>query len=497
MKTKLMVVVLNLLAAMNALASNLDSTVCAKLNRSKPYIIINIPSTECITCRVAAANIIAKTTDKAFRDKIVLLSDSKNMSFYYNQFPAAYDNIPKIYDKNLSDMLSRGPFSTISLVTDAKIQTYQLTKINSDTINYFNSVITQAAFGARQKIDDSVFSDVSRLFFNRDQVYLFNDQFQVALSYNLKTKKSEYVQPKIAEAEVNSLYQLLAKNGVEKLTDAKFARQSFIQDGLTEVSIYNTDLTSNSALFKLYTNSMEGIHGNDTILVATPEVFLALNTANPKNAYDLSQYEDYIWLDSIHYNNMVLDPLISVFNHKKVNDDIFMPYWDADHSVMKKIDGKDVFFATEAYIVKLSKQPNKKAKMKDIYKIAEAKDGPGTYKFYISDDGYPIILSKKRNTINLMHTNEVIPFSKFAYSANDTLNKFFDISITHDTLKFVAETSKNFYVKGTYNIKNKTISVEKINTDIAYQNMKISDNDILACAKDENKNQLIFDMFSF
>jgi len=208
MKNKIVYFLCTLLLPVKIFAVNIDSLIDAKIHIDKPYLIINLTSTDCITCRAGGVNLIKKLSDKVDKNKIILLSDDKNMSLYYQQYSNIFNGYKRVYDKVLSKALALGPFSSACLVLNNCAHNYSFKNMDIDTFNYVNeSLLNSLVFDNKEyKVKDSVFDNVPNLFFCDSYAMLFNVQFQIGLYYSMSTNIKKYTQPEYSDTTINILY---------------------------------------------------------------------------------------------------------------------------------------------------------------------------------------------------------------------------------------------------------------------------------------------------
>lgn len=253
-----------------------------------------------------------------------------------------------------------------------------------------------------------------------------------------------------------------------------------------------------SACFKLYATSISVSENlNDTTVRFIPVMFIAKNLSQDTDLMNLNEYGSYTLLDKICDEKDTLGPL-SDQNYEFNKDHLFMAYWNSRGSNFMIRNGRKIQKATDVRIAEMTLENNATAKKINVFGIHEGEAGPGSFYFRVSDEGLPIVVSKTNKCIDFLNKDKKISFSELIYQEGDTVNTVFDISSIHNVLRFVGMTTKNNFVKGTFNVLTGKIKIDKMAGDsVLFGNMRIEGNDILACRKEEDTNELILDRFVF
>ncbi len=471
-----------------------------KIHIERPYLILNITSGECITCRTAAVNILNKITKTIAKSKIILLSDDKNMNIYFKENEEIFGGYQTVFDKRLSRLLSNGgPSATACLIGIDSMHCFTLTKANNDSIAYIRTVLSGKTTGGKKRIiiQDSITRSASRLYFDKEICTFLNTQFQVGLLYNIGSGVTTYIHEKCSDETMGGLLGILGQNGYNGLSTAAMSDALLKKKGVSPAIINAINLHDRRMCFKAYATSISVSENlQDTTIKVLANMFLAKDLMQGSDPLNVDNYKSFSLLGSVVDNNDTLTPLIG--DYEFANDHYYMPYWNSKGSIYKIQNGRKINKATDVRIVEMDFDNNKHARRVHVYSIQEGKDGPGNYYFRVTDAGLPVVVSKTNKTINFLSENKRTSFSEFIYEAGDTVTNIFDITCNDNLLKFVAVTGKNNFVKGTYNILTAKIEMYKLdNKDIVYDKMRIDGDNILAFRKNENENELILDQFAF
>jgi hypothetical protein len=490
-------VLLLLISFVKTNANSLDSLLKTKVPVERPYIILNITSTDCITCRAGSKKIIdgLKITNK---DRVYLLTDDRNMSLYFNKHPEIYNRFNIIYDRALSNALALGPSSTVCVVDKGDVQRMLLSKIDADSISYIeNKLRNSLKVHSRIILNDSMLNDLSDVTYCNDYVLVYNEQFQSGLYYHFSSKTSRYIQPQYDDTTVELLYGVLRNNGMRNLTDAVFGKQWLMEDGVSPVSAHSINANENSLLFKLYAISIDTIINNnaDTVSSANPHIF-TLEKAMGNN-FDILNMNNHtsITLHPPVINNRDTFNALSSEKHQVYNGNTFLVYWDIRHSKSVSVNGRQVKLPTNVSIIEFDGKEKGVAKPKNIFKV---KNDSGTKFFFrIADNGYPVVVNNSSGTIAFLQNDFELKFEVISSSPLEKLSKCFDVSIKNDTIKYVGITKGKKCIKGYYAIKSGKMKTEELGDRIDYDNIRINGSNILACKKNVATNELYLDLYTF
>jgi len=481
---------------------NIDSMLARKINAARPYLIINITSTDCINCRMGSIKILNKLKGSDYKDKIILLSDDRNMASYFQDNADKYDGYKKVYDRDLSRALSLGPSCTASLVSPSGIHSYLFNNLYDDTLNYFKSVldsnVPETARG--EKITDSVISDVSKLYFGNDNAFILNYPFQIGLRYDMVTHSVEYLKPAISDKLLAGLYERIASIMGRKLCDVKTAHKVLHMVGTPIVMAEQLNTQDSSAIFKLYNITLDTTYkGTDTMINANSrmQILLASGMTGTTDVLNLDSYSSYVFFDSVHYLHNTYWPHTTL-NYEVFNGHFYVTYCDQEHSRKTNDHGREVTIPTALSIIDFTAGADGKAHAQHVYTV-DGYDGASSSDFFfrIDDKGYPVTVNMATKEFTFLKENKKIDFSKFGCSQDETLSSIYDFTISGDTIMFVGLGNKNTCVKGTYDINMKQSVITMPGSNTIYQAMRINGNNILGCKKDADKDELVFDRFTF
>jgi hypothetical protein len=498
---KIITVFLLSIVCLPAFAINLDSLLNNKITVSKPYLILNVTSTECITCRAAAVNVLNKIKGAVDNKKIILLSDDKNMNIYFKDNKDIFGDYQTVFDRSLSRLFARGgPSATACVVGNDSVHIFTLVKANNDTIKFIKSLLAEKVTGnnKRMVVHDSVIRNSSQFYFHKKNVLFLNTQFQVGLSYNIG---SNTVGTKRLQCNNQTIERLLGIWRKDKennhLSTADITNALLKKKGVAPVTVNAINLRDGSACFKLYATSISvSENKQDTTIMILANLFLATDLLLGSDPLNLNDYRSFSLLGPVPDVNDTLNPL--GYDYELSNDRFYVPYWNSRGSTYRVQNGRKIMNVTDVRIAELNFKNNDAVGKVNVYSIKDGAKGPGKFFFRLSDNGLPLVVSKTNKSINFSGKDKRLLFNELVFENADTVNNIFDIASTGNVLKLVAVTTSGVFVKGTYDLATGKVQLEKLdNKNVVYDNLAIDGNDILAFRKNEEENELILDQFTF
>lgn len=447
-------------------------------------------------CRSGAVGILNQFKNAPqYQNKIILLSDDKNMAIYYRQNPEIYQYYRKIYNKKLSDILSQGYLSTACLATASGIKCYLLGKIEKDTLTYFYQTIylSDQRKGNSKSIIDSVISkETPVLSFDGQKAILFNKQFQFGMTHNLPNGGLTYDEPNFDDTTVLGIYNLFRSYVTDTLTNIIEAKNAFKATGLPQIAIKNLDNEiGRSAFFQLNTVITEPkINDTHYHYVIRGRLFLALKSKKTDHPLDLRSYESYIWLDSLHIDGKIYQPE-TIFNYEIYKNHYYFSYYEIDDTMNSRIK------PVHERIIEFTKGNDNKPKVINIYDLKDYGKYNYNYFFRIDTRGTPVVVNEQKKSIHYFYDNSDIDFSELLINTGDSITRIFDILPKEDTLYYIASVNNKYFVKGQYFLKEKKCVAIPLNENTTYDGAKINDKKIYAFKKDIEQNLFEYEIFTF
>ncbi len=480
---------------------NTDSILSANFKKDNPYLVLNITSADCINCRLGGIKVLQQLKKADLADKIVLLSDTKKMSLYFQDNKDIYEGYRTIYNKELSDELAMGPSCTVCLVDKNNIRRWLFKNIDNDTLNMFINALNASSTSPLHsyKVRDSIFDNLNDVHFANNHVVLFDDKFQISLYYDLQTQRATYSRTDITDSVANSIYGILKSNGMSASAPASFVRQHLRFDALPMAIANSIDRNSGSLLFRLFQAKLDSItlpNGKRDLNVNFyTQAIIGHNEQKNNNILNIGNYKKFLLLDTIR-NNGKLYMASQNLNHQVKEGNYFIPFISSHNAKITVVEGRTVHTPTELAIFEYTANGNSKGKLNNVYPVSnyEGNARPDMF-FRVDDKGIPVVVNNVRKSINKLKEGSNIDFSSLSV-AGESIIRVFDIDVKNDQIRFVGTTSNNAFVKGVYEIKSGKTSFTKLKSNIVYTNMKINGNSILACKKELETNELIFDLYT-
>jgi hypothetical protein len=491
---KLLLTYIVLLLSAQSMAINTDSLLSASVKITKPYIILNFTSADCVMCRGGAVSIISRLKNKENNDKIVLLSDDRNMAIYYRQNADIYGTYKKIYNKELSEGLAIRQFSTACLVQGGGKKCFLMNKISNDTLAYIQSVLdnstTVHSLLSNVFTDSMIISDIPVFSYNQDDAILLNRQFQFALVHDIQNATISYAEPEINDTNVGKIYKMIKTKLTDSFTDVAYSRKVLKMGGMPQLIIKNIDNNiGRSILFRLNTVITQPmINDTDYHYSVSGKILLAFNCTNKKNVLNINNYSSYLWLDTLHSGNDILRPE-TVFNYEIANGHFYLPYYKVDDSMLSRV------LPTQEQIVEFTYDSSQKITLHNKYPLPLYSEKPYNYFFRIHTSGYPIVVNEMNKTFIFLSTNETVSFEQLTRNSKENLYKVFDFKEQNDTIKYVGTLQSGICIKGFYALKTRMAASVVLHKTILYTNMKISGNSIYAYHKDIDGNKYSYDEY--
>lgn len=477
-----------------ASAKTNDSLLSSTLNIPKPYIILNFTAADCMMCRSGSVNIINKFKNKEYANKIILLSDDRNMAIYYRQNADIYNAYQKIYNKELSQALANQYFSTACVVQEGGEKCFLMNKITEDTLIYIQSVMEKntvvPALINNIFTDSMIVSDIPVFSYNQDYTILLNRQFQYALVHDIKKAAISYAEPQINDTNVSAIYNVIKSKSADNFTDVAYSRQVLKMGGMPQLIIKNIDNNiGRSLFFQLNTvTTKHKIDDTNKHYAVSGRILLAFNCTDKKNALNINNYSSYLWLDTLHNGNDILRPE-TVFNYEIANGHCYLPYYKVDDSMLSRV------LPTKEKIVEFTYDTSQKIKIHNIYPLPFYSEKPYSYFFRIHTQGYPIVVNEMNKSMMFLGTNEIVLFEELTGKRGELLNKIFDFKEQNDTIIYAGVLQSGVCIKGCYALKTQKATTEILHKTKPYTNMKISGNTIYAYHKDIESNTYRYDVF--
>lgn len=431
----------------------------------KCCVVINVRSTDCINCRSGSVNVINKFRGDKYKDKVIIVTDDKNMSAFFEENTDIFGSYKTIFDKSLSEQMSLGPSSTICYVEGSNIHKYLFNAANKDTLNCIalklNSALERAF--TTYKILDTATSDFSALKYNNDYAGVLSSKFQMCSIYDLATNSTSYERTKISDLTANKIYTLLKKHCSVTSVEATEARKMLRMSAGPMVISQGWNWQNNSAVGKISVVKMDtNINGKDTNFSINiySYNFVARNSKSKKPTINFDNFSDFNVIDSINYKgNRYIATL--QFGYEINADTIYLPYVNFNSGKRKLEQGREIVVPTDIKLMKCLLLANGNSQLIEAYELPNM-EGISNDNFLIKLNGNePIIVNNQTKSVLYLNTWGVVPFSDLS-DMSKKIEKVYDISFTDNKMNYIAKTTDNKIVKANWNTKTKKVNTTGI-----------------------------------
>lgn len=202
---------------------------------SKPYVVFNFKSSDCINCSIIAVNKINNIRNKK---RIIILFESSTMKYFENKYALKLNGCKIIYDSLFSYSLCNSSFNTLSLVTESDTKLYHITDLNANVTDSINNILDSSRNYSDLARKDSITTKLVESFnFNNKSLFTFKGGFglfdyRMQQGFIEKNKIRSKIEPALSSAYIKKLRS--------KVLDKKFSIKDSVQDVLLEQTGFPT-----------------------------------------------------------------------------------------------------------------------------------------------------------------------------------------------------------------------------------------------------------------
>lgn len=482
------------LSVYKAAADSVDSLLSASVPLKRPYVVLNITSTDCIACRSMGMTVLKSLSGDKYKDRIVIVTDDKGMRPYFKDNSSIYGKYPVVYNRKLSAALSIGPLSTVALVQPSDVHPYLFANVNKDTLNYMAAVLGAVTPYQRFAIPDSLLSGLSAIQANDNAVLLINDRVQLGLLYNRAKGTVQYLQPSTTDAAAEAVYDIFRKEGGKNLFPAAEVRKTVGRIGMSMVTICKADMVTGTAMFRLFNMQQDTtITGTDTNIncrMHNPNL-LASGLKKGADPFNIASYSSCIPVDSVHFRDKCYMPT-SVIAYEAGNDHFLFPVANYENGRKVNYNGKEVNVTTDMCIA-MMKVVDNKTQCQKVWPI-EGYDGieAGLVYFRTGEKGLPVLVNNSLKTLSFPERAVSIPYATLA-DGRDTVAYLYEVSVSDSGIKFAALTTGKVAVAGYFDLVGKKATLARL--DDTYSYFSINGTELLACKKGEDEDKWHVSLF--
>ncbi len=490
----LVALMISLLSVYRAAAENTDSLLSASVPLKRPYVVLNITSTDCIACRSMGVAVLNSLAGDKYKDKIVIVTDDRGMTPYFKDNSSIYGKYPVVCSRKLSAALSIGPLSTVALVQTSGIHPYLFANVNKDTLSYLAAVLSVSTPYRRFTIPDSLLSGLSAIQATDNAVLLTNDRVQLGLLYDRAKGTVKYLQPSTTDEAAEAVYDIFRKEGGKKLFPAAEVRKTVGRIGMSMVTICRADMVTGTAMFRLFSMQQDTvITGTDTNIncqMRNPDL-LASGIKNGADPFNIASYSSCIPVDSVHYRNKCYMPT-STIAYEAGSGHFLFPVANYESGRKINYNGKEVNVTTDMCIAMMKAADNKTQYQKiwpiEGYDAMEA----GLVYFRTDKQGLPVLVNNSLKVLSFPERAVSIPYASLA-EERDTVAYLYEVSVSDSGIKFAAQTTGKVIVAGYFDLARKKATLARL--DDTYSYFCINGAELLACKKSEDEDKWHVSLF--
>lgn len=469
MKSQFLTLLLLALLSAGARAQGIDKLLEERLHWSRPFLIINITSTDCVMCRGGALNLVSKITD---RSRVAVLSDDSVMSLFIDDNAEKFEGVRTLYDRKLSNTLSNGPLSGAYLFEDTGIAKYQLNNLSPEMINSItarlaaaNNPKENAAKGQKKTKNYSLLTFDNRNFaLDAQQSFLFNPRFQAGL-YQSAGGSAVYLEPAFDDSVEHRLGRVVEQRTHKPVLFNDMSRLALSTAGLPPVMIKNV-VYGDAISMGLQLNTVyEKPAPNDTdiTLGVRGRYFVAFGPSSFDDVLNIGAYKRFYLIDSIHFAGKCLQSDYN-FGYQLAGDNIFISFFEIDSLGFRRNPKRQ-------YVVQMKLDPARPTPVPlKLFELQDFDRKPSEFFMRLDEAKNPLIVYNALSVIVDTKTDEKITFQQlFGGRAPDSAIVVQDARIKNSELNaFCIRDGKTLLV-ATYNLRNKkaTVSSKELNDDYA------------------------------
>ncbi len=478
---------------LSASASNFDSLISTKLNVSKPYVLIDIPSSDCINCRSGVSAIIAKLGDRINNNNIFILSDEDGMKLYFSKYKNVYGKYRILIDKNLSTQLMDNGRSKLYVITKSSEKAFDIKSVNDNVID---SIINECSTNEKNtdiktaKITDSLLDRFGNDYsYYRDNTFLYSSKYQLGVICNSVEQKSEYHEPAISDSMASALYDFIKTIDKRKLLNVQTVKSELDRTTLPLLYIYSFRIINDTCYTLFYINTVmeENVTNDKRNVIIQGRNFVGRldmkNTKSNYNIFDISNYNDFYLLDTFTRSNKVYYPYLFK-GFEIANGDIYLPMraTELNIGVSKEIN--------DLIIMDLKFNENHKFGIAGNYTFDNIKR-PDDFSFKIRKNS-PVVIDKIRKEIVPFPGKDKISFSAYS-NGYDSITYIYDMLFQNDneaTIVGLLNDRETFVGKILLNAP--TVNYRKIPLNCFPSNVILNNKIMTAFFKMDNLLQFMF-----
>ena len=468
-------------------------------NIQQPFLVVNVPSNDCIMCRGSVLNLLQQIK---YKEKTIVLFDDPVMQLFIDKYPENFKGYKLFFDKKISDSLTPDQISAAYIVTDTGIRKFIIKTITPQNIDLLNTALaatntthTTFTFNTKPAASNKNYSSIT--YFNglgnggfitdANSSLLFNDHVQVGL-YHEAGKDPVFIEPQNLALTENRLLPIVLERYHLRLAPDTLKELALSTSAISPIVLMgmendNDEISGVVRLNIVRNKSPEG--DTNFTLGVTGYYFLGTGANSISATLSPTSYTKYYLLDTFHLDNQCYQAT-PTFGCYKVGNTAYFQVLEADANGAVKKPRKYHLAKTE-----LKKDKTAPVLLK-LYQMETYNKNP-TENFLIAAGsiGDPIVAYKNTRTIFNYKGNTSISFSDLLGTGYDKA-ELNDIKLEGDkiTSLFLQDDS---LIVSTYNVKSRKKILQTTSLPSSYSGGKFVNNNIRIYRKDAVNSTYTFD----
>jgi hypothetical protein len=434
-----------------------DSLISKIIAIPKPYLLIDIPSTDCINCKAGAGDALRKLGEKINHKQLIVLSDQPQMNLYFSKYKKIYTDYEIIIDSVLSMQLAEDMRCKLFLVTNDFVKEIRLNSLNDSTIERILQEIGNANIATcdSYSFHDSLFTNDNYNIFtaNKKNAFIYSPNFQFGNVINFETKTNNYIQPNISSFGGKKIQEIIKYYHPDSLLPVEISN-SKLDDKALPILYFYTFLIKNNICYSLfYVNAIieektanantirETVKGRNFIGKFT------LNTSNKQdNVCDIDSADELYFVDTMHFNNHLFFPFFFC-GFEFYKDQFYIPVRKIEDSFGVMVESKKFFVACYSF------SEGKKIKVKYVYDF-DTITRPQNFVLRINtENGLPVIVDKTHGRVIEYKQHSQVKITEISSLNSDQLPTIYDCTINAYGINLIAKINNKIVLTNANQVK--------------------------------------------
>ncbi|RYZ51620.1 MAG: hypothetical protein EOP49_11265 [Sphingobacteriales bacterium] len=477
-------------------SADLEGHIVRHYGSKRPYIIFNNSSRDCISCRGALSNSLERLKQEHVDlRRVHIVSDNRLMELFYSKYEDIYKDVVKEYDKALSDALAVDGKNKAYLLSADTLEIFSLPLTNEALVRISRSInqnpdpqpantyrlVNQVA------IKDTLF-ERSQLSFSSSgrNIVAFNADFQIGLA--LKNGRPYYQEPKLSDATLSRLYELLGKYNKVKFQSIPETRKSHKLVTMPAAFVHEYSMEGDACYVAFKFNSCfeEPETDDSTIRIGVMGQYFVgkFDLGKTTDVLDISNCKSYSWLDSVGYGGLFYYPEINY--PILIDEDTILVRVMGSDSNGNPVDTNGISYASMLLV------PGKKARLLNLYRRSDVQ----TSDYIVGRDGsgHPVLFDQQTKSFTFLN-KEKGSLAMDNLGSFDSIKRLLDFYISGDEITMVGTTNDDRQFTAVLTLDGKC-QIENLVSDTKVQGARFGGADLYTFSNNPIKRELTFNRYS-